>query len=96
MSYELFTVRKHPHKPCSLDCFLEHLLMAQADTCVVARPNIPKVIEIRLDRRIVFPVNVLHTLFGERTLFLAGISAALLLRMWHVRVGNEWNGIKVI
>ena len=54
----LFPIRQHAQKPRPLDRVLQHLLMLEARTRVVTVPDVPKVIDERLEGRIIFVIEV--------------------------------------
>src|SRR3989338_3046688 len=70
------SIRKHRHKPRSLNCLPQFLLMSEPYTGVIALAHIPKVINMRFDCRVIFVINILHLLFTKIT----SLARSMLLR----------------
>jgi len=70
-TYYLFSVRQKPHKPRAFNGSFHHLLVLKAQARVITLAHIPKVIEVRLKRWIIFVIDVANanTIEGAKLLF---------------------------
>lgn len=82
----LLPVRKHPEKPRPLDRVLEHLLVLETHTRVVTVPDVPEIIDVLLQCRIIFVIEICDTVSIEYAAFLDVVLGLLLYG--HMRGGS--------